>query len=381
MGRKQRLIFALLILNVIVFGLSECTLPKEKEFITDVSFTVAINLSGEWRFKKMEFVNESMVQPEYDDSNWLTVQAPATWEEQGIEWEMWDIPLVLYRRTLTIPAEWEGQSIGISCWFSKQSVVYVNGTKVEPRGPLFARYRDVSKLLRYGEANYIAVTALNEGKLVLTEGGPARLGVLEKRLVTEVLREDITIPSDGRRINATLFRPGGLKKLPGLILIATAHYSWGVTEPWFDFADELAREGCVSLILGATTPRLEDILNAVDYLSMLDFIDPARIGVIGADMAAKFSIVAASQDRRIKMVISMSSPMVKFHEKVSICPVLLIASENDPNAVIYAKNISKELIGPTELLVFKGKVHGITFIEEKWTATRQAIVAWLRKYL
>ncbi|GAI23717.1 unnamed protein product, partial [marine sediment metagenome] len=73
MGRKQRLIFALLILDVIVFGLSECTLPKEKESITDVSFTAAINLSGEWRFKKIEFVNESMVQPEYDDSNWLTV--------------------------------------------------------------------------------------------------------------------------------------------------------------------------------------------------------------------------------------------------------------------------------------------------------------------
>jgi len=319
MGGKQWLIFPVLISNVIVFGLSGCAVPKEKEFITDVSFTTAINLSGEWRFKKIEFIDESMVQPEYDDSNWLTVQVPATWQQQGIEWGIWDIPLVLYRRTLTIPAEWEGQPIGISCWFSKQSVVYVNGTKVEPKGSLFARYSDISKLLRYRKTNYIAVTA--------------------------------------------------------------AHYGWGVTEPWFDFADELARQGYISLILGATTPRLEHILNAVDYLSMLDFIDSARIGVIGANMAAKFSIVAASRDRRIKMVISMSSPMVKFDEKVSLCPVLLIVSESDPNAVIYAKNISKELIGPTELLVFKGKVHGITFIEDKWTATRQTIVGWLRKYL
>jgi len=381
MGGKQWLIFPVLISNVIVFGLSGCAVPKEKEFITDVSFTTAINLSGEWRFKKIEFIDESMVQPAYDDSNWLTVQVPATWQQQGIEWGIWDIPLVLYRRTLTIPAEWEGQPIGISCWFSKQSVVYVNGTKVEPKGSLFARYSDISKLLRYRKTNYIAVTALNEGKLELAEGGPPRLGVLEKRLVTKVLQEDITIPVDDRRINATLFRPGGLKKLPGLILVATAHYGWGVTEPWFDFADELARQGYISLILGATTPRLEHILNAVDYLSMLDFIDSARIGVIGANMAAKFSIVAASRDRRIKMVISMSSPMVKFDEKVSLCPVLLIVSESDPNAVIYAKNISKELIGPTELLVFKGKVHGITFIEDKWTATRQTIVGWLRKYL
>ncbi len=370
----------MLILIVVLVSLSGYTASKGKESITDVSFINAIDLSGEWRFKKIEFIDQSMIQPEYNDSSWPTVQVPATWDKQGIEWGAWDIPLVLYRRIITIPAEWEGKLIGISCWFSKQSVVYVNGVRVEPKGPLFARYGDVSKILRYGKANYIAVTALNEGKLVLAESGSPRLGILEKRLVTKVLREDITIPADDRKINATLFRPTDLKGLPGLILVATAHYGWGVTEPWFDFADELARKGYASLILGATTPRLEYIPNAIDYLSMLDFIDPARIGVIGADEAAKLSIVAASQDPRIKTVISLSSPRIKFNDKVSLCPVLLIVSENDTSAMIYAKKISKELSEPPELLVFKGKAHGITFIEEK-SITRQAILDWLKKYL
>ena len=385
LARKPRLIFLLLILNVIVFGLGEHTGAKEREFVTDVSLTTAINLTGEWRFKKIGFIDESMVQPEYDDSTWPTVQTPAPWEEQGIEWQIGDIPVVLYRRTITVPAEWEGQPIGISCWFSNQSVVYVNGIKVDPTGPLFARYGDVSKLLRYGETNYIAVTALNEGKLVLAEGGPPRLGILEKRLVTKVLREDITIPSDGRRIDVIIFRPAGVKKLPGLILIASGHHAcWGVTEQWFDFADELAREGYASLVLGATTPGLEHIPNAVDYLSTLDFIDPGRIGVIGADIAAMFSLVAASRDSRIKTVIVMSvmpSMMVGLDEKASLGPALLIVSKNDRKAVRHAKQIMKLLVGTTELLVFKGKVHGISFMEEKWSATTQAILDWLKRYL
>jgi len=383
MKNTQWLIFSVLIfiISVILLFVSEVTLAGEKGSIIDVSLTNAIELSGEWKFQKIEFMDEKLVQPDYDDNNWPVVYAPATWEEQGIEFEIRETPLVLYRRTISIPAEWEGKAIGISCWFSKQSVVYVNGIRIEPQGPLFARHGDVTKILRYGKVNYIAVTALNEGKLVLKEGEPPRLGLLEERLVTRVLQKDVIIPADGDKINGIFFYPAGLVKLPCLILIATTHHGWGVTEPWFDFADEFAREGYASLIVASNNPRLEHILCAVNFLSTLNFADPERIGVIGADMAAKFAIIAASRNSRIKTIISLSSPMVMLDEKTSLCPVLFIASENDTIAALVAKKMSKILLENSELLIFEGQVHGITFLEERWTATRQIILDWLKKSL
>jgi len=381
MRKTQRLIYSILIANVILLCISEGTLAEEKESIIDVSLTNSIELSGEWKFQKIEFIDENIVQPDYNDNNWSVVYAPATWEEQGIEWKTGETQLILYRRTVSIPAEWKGKRIGINCWFSKQSGVYVNGIRVEPKGPLFARYSDVTNILQYGKINYIAVTALNEGKLVLKESPPPRLGVLEERLVTKVLQKDIIIPFDGGKINGILFHPAGLTNLPSLILVATAHHGWGVTEPWFDFADELAREGYLSLIVASNNPRLEHILSAINFLSMLGFTDPIRIGIIGADMAAKFAIIAATRDPRIKTVISISSPMVTLDEKISLCPVLFIASEDDTIAALAARKMSKLLLGRSESLIFKGKIHGITFIEERWTATRQAILDWLKKNL
>ncbi len=381
MQKKKRLLFFVFVISLVLLCQIEGAFAIEKEFITDVSITNAINLSGEWKYKKIEFIDESMVQPGYDDSKWLTVYAPEIWEEQGIEWEPWDTPLVLYRRAISVPAEWEGKQIGISCWFSKQSNVFINGVKVKPKGPLFARYGEVSDLLRYGKINYLAITALHEGKLVFSEGGPPRIGILEQRSITKVIRTDIDIPVDGERINAILFHPAGLEKLPGLILVATAHYGWGVTEPWFVFADELSRSGYSSLIIASKSPCLEHLLAAVEYFSLRDFIDSEHIGVIGANMAAKFAIMAAGKDQRIKSVVSMSSPPIEIDKEARLCPILLIASENDPNAARAAKNIQKNLKGLSELLIFEGKVHGITFIEEQWTTIREIILGWFEKHL
>jgi len=73
--------------------------------------------------------------------------------------------------------------------------------------------------------------------------------------------------------------------------------------------------------------------------------------------------------------------MVTFDEKISLCPALFIASEDDTIAALAARKMSKLLLGRSESLIFKGKIHGITFIEERWTATRQAILDWLKKNL
>lgn len=102
------------------------------------------------------------------------------------------------------------------------------------------------------------------------------------------------------------------KKLPGIILCQGFAATKEMLLP--AYAEKFAEAGYVALTfdyrgfgesggeLGKLVPSLqiEDIKNAVTYLSSLDNVDANRIGLWGTSYGGANAIVAASEDKRIK---------------------------------------------------------------------------------
>ncbi len=109
------------------------TVAEGQETITDVSLTDAIELTGLWRFRQVEMFSEEMTTPDYDDSTWDQVRAPAPWSEQGLEDRVGKAKVVIYRRQVQVPADWEGKPIGISAWFWSKPRRWRNWFKVRAK--------------------------------------------------------------------------------------------------------------------------------------------------------------------------------------------------------------------------------------------------------
>lgn len=113
------------------------------------------DLSGEWKFKAGD--DERYASPQFDDSKWETLHAPALWDGQGYadyDGYGW------YRKWFFVPKELSGRDL----LFEHGGVddddwVYINGVKVgEGRGCYIPRsYIIPSKLINCGKHNLIAV--------------------------------------------------------------------------------------------------------------------------------------------------------------------------------------------------------------------------------
>ena len=70
-----------------------------------------INLKDDWRFNpdlKNVGIAEKWFASDYDDENWVLLEAGKRWEEQGyagLDSYAW------YRKSVEVPAEWQGKQI------------------------------------------------------------------------------------------------------------------------------------------------------------------------------------------------------------------------------------------------------------------------------
>jgi len=362
--------------------LTPLAVGEGQEAITDVNLTDAIELTGLWRFRQVEIFNEEMARPDYDDSGWNRVYAPAPWSEQGLGDLVGKAKVVVYRRQVQVPADWEGKPIGISAWFNPHdSLVFVNGQRVESARKPFAPYADVSELLKYGQANTIAVTTLYDGLFEMAEAGPARLGPIEARPVTQVLQEEVTIPAEKGEADATLVRPAAGQGLPALVFIATGSHGMGVKTDWLELASDLARRGYVSLAVALKVQEPEGALTAVDYLRSLPVVDPTRIVLVGADQGAETVILAAVQDLQIPGVVVISGPQMDEVAQLSQRPILFLAAEGDRRGLVLeqAREMAKLAQGPCQVVALPGDGHGTYILVNAWNAARQALLGWLRQ--
>ncbi|HXG64595.1 MAG TPA: alpha/beta fold hydrolase [Blastocatellia bacterium] len=128
-----------------------------------------------------------------------------------------------------------------------------------------------------------------------------------------------------------------------------------------------------------------DIKAAVDFLSAQDRVDAARIGVVGTVIGARFALLAAAKDSRIKGVVSVIGyvpPEAERQELASISiPVLYIVSRNVVPVTEAMRALHEETkVSGSKLMVLSGGAYGYgVFVLNR--KLEPVIVDWMKKRL
>ncbi len=140
-----------------------------------------LSLNGSWSFKLVTSaadVPEDFMSDEFDTSSWDSINVPGNWETQGfslptynLDGYAWntslhpapdigdDNEIGLYKRTVTVPAEWDGSEVYISLQGVESACyIYVNGQLVGYGEDSYtAKDFRVTPYLEFGRDNTVAV--------------------------------------------------------------------------------------------------------------------------------------------------------------------------------------------------------------------------------
>lgn len=346
------------------------------ELIPGVSESAFIPLTGKWRAQKIDAFSDEVVAPDFDDSTWTEVSAPASWTEQGFGDLEGRPSLVVYRAKVDVPRAWKGKTVGISAWFNPfNGRVFVNGTPVEPLRKPFAAYADVSTLLKYGESNTIAVTAMYEGYSEFAGGGAPRLGLIDQIAVPAAEHEEIEIAGN----KATFIHPKQEGAYPVVLFNFTGSHFRAEREPWFDLGDDLARQGIASLALALAEQNVEGVQAAIDYLRGSGWVDPDKIILLGGGQGAPTMLDAARQDPAIAGLILISAPPVKNLNELGSRPVLLVASQEEQHGLILEQaQESAPGAGNAKVIALPGEGSGTFIFTSLWSQVRRALLDFVQ---
>lgn len=133
----------------------------------------------------------------------------------------------------------------------------------------------------------------------------------------------VEFPNSAIKMAGNLYLPRGFAQGGKYAAVASVHPGGGVKEQTAGlYAEKLAEQGFVVLTFDAShqgasggmprflddpMKRVGDIYAAVDYLTTLPYVDQARIGALGICAGSGHTIKAATTDRRIKAVATVSA--------------------------------------------------------------------------
>ena len=135
--------------------------------------------------------------------------------------------------------------------------------------------------------------------------------------------KDVTFKNSGIDMAGNIYLPRGFKAGGTYPAIVVVHPGGGVKEQVAGlYARRLAEQGFVTLAFDAShqgasggmprflddpMKRIGDIYSAVDYLTSLDYVDAARIGALGVCAGSGATVKAATTERRIKALATVSA--------------------------------------------------------------------------
>ena len=218
------------------------------------------------------------------------------------------------------------------------------------------------------------------------------------------LSEVIFQSQDGYTLHADLILPAGSsqeRKAPGAILL---HSALGDRSIFESLGRALAKAGIATLSIDwrgrgqsiekgyyFDLPKAErekvplDVRAAVDFLAAQKAVDDSRIGIVGLVLSAKYGMMAAASDPRVKTFVVMTGFIPGDAEKQSIAnlkvPVLYLLSEGRPRvtkAMMEHYALTKSY--GSQVSSYEGGAHGFHLLEmdKRW---EPMIIGWLADHL
>lgn len=175
--------------------------------------------------------------------------------------------------------------------------------------------------LTVGAAGLVLSRTWNGQQLMaLIEAG----GLANVRMAARTNGDPVVLASRGVVMRGSLYRPRTAALLPGLVLVHGQTPQGRRLPLYVLLARELADRGYAVLALDlpgfgesdmplrpdepASWDARVDIIEAVEYLRGLPFIDPEHIGLLGHSMGANLAVGAGALDRRIQAVVAIGPP-------------------------------------------------------------------------
>jgi carboxymethylenebutenolidase len=210
---------------------------------------------------------------------------------------------------------------------------------------------------------------------------------------------EVAIPSGSDQVVAYLARPKGQGPFPALVVI---HEWWGLNPQIRGMADQLAREGYLSLAVdlyrGKQTDNpeqahelmrglpddraLRDLAASFAYLKTSPEVNPDRIGSIGWCMGGGYSIKLAVAEPTLAACAVYYGPLPTEPESLAAiqAPVLGFFGDKDegiPEASVLAFDDAMRKLGrPVEVHVYRNAGHAFANPEGKNFHREAAADAW-----
>lgn len=177
--------------------------------------------------------------------------------------------------------------------------------------------------LNFGRRHALFGGSALAASLVLPEIASAAGNAALKSKPGEARMLNVSFKNSGIDMAGNLYLPKNFRETGKYPAIVSVHPGGGVKEQTAGlYAKRLAEQGFVALAFDAShqgasggMPRLlddpmrrvADIYSAVDYLTSLRYVDASRIGALGICAGSGTTVKAASMDRRIKAIATVSA--------------------------------------------------------------------------